>query len=292
MSYRLLLLGILADRPRYGYEIKQTFESGSFAAYVKLSGGGLYYNLHKLSGEGYIAEEVVEREGNYPDRHIYALTESGRHYFKQLLQQTFADGRARAFFDPLDAALLFGSKLSKAEVLFRLQHLIDGKRSKLAQIELLQEVLAHIKEKLDPYELLLLDHSIYRGRNDLNWLEATIAQIESDPHFAASYASSQVSETSEGEQADTAQPQQEWFDFEDSLEHLVSVYERTVAEAWRTYEAVVNLPTSSPERLLQARSNYRQRIDEAWRDCQEQLAAKREFMTKLLRELESQPQPD
>jgi DNA-binding PadR family transcriptional regulator len=41
MSYRLVILGLLAEQPRYGYELKQAIEERSFARYVPLSGGGL-----------------------------------------------------------------------------------------------------------------------------------------------------------------------------------------------------------------------------------------------------------
>src|SRR5438552_3008991 len=129
MSYRLILLGLLAEQPRYGYEIKQTIEARSFAEYVRLSGGGLYYSLHKLVDEGYIEEQMVEREGNYPDRHIYQITESGKQRLLQLLRETFSDLEGRRYYDPLDAAFAFASTLSVDEVIARMIHQLDETRT-------------------------------------------------------------------------------------------------------------------------------------------------------------------
>ena len=157
---RLIVLGLLAEQPRYGYNLKQTIKSRSFAEYVRLSGGGLYYNLRKLQEAEYIEEQAVEQSGNYPDRHVYAITEQGRAYFLRLLRETFNDLPGRRFYDPLDAAFAFGAALPKAEVVARLQRHIAHLRPVQAELELMSDLQTRLVGFNDLYIRLIVHHNL------------------------------------------------------------------------------------------------------------------------------------
>ncbi|MGH7961802.1 MAG: PadR family transcriptional regulator, partial [Candidatus Binatia bacterium] len=44
MSVPLVILGLLSEQPRHGYELRQEVERRLYATYINLSGGSLYYN--------------------------------------------------------------------------------------------------------------------------------------------------------------------------------------------------------------------------------------------------------
>src|SRR5258708_17832791 len=77
MSLKYVLLGLITQQPRYGYELKREAEQllGSGA---ELNPGQLYPLLRKLAEQQLIAGERVEQEDR-PDKRIFTLTEAGAH---------------------------------------------------------------------------------------------------------------------------------------------------------------------------------------------------------------------
>lgn len=77
MSVQNAILGLLASRPRHGYELHDAFEA--------LAGGEqnwdikpaqIYTTLARLESRGLIVQESIEQDGG-PQKVIYSLTEAG-----------------------------------------------------------------------------------------------------------------------------------------------------------------------------------------------------------------------
>lgn len=266
----MILLGMLADKPRYGYEIKQYLDSSIFGEYVKLSGGGLYYNLHKLLKDGHIEEREVEREANYPDRHIYQITASGKEYLVKLVRDLLSDTSKRIFFDPIDAALAYSRVLPKAEVLARLQRQADGFRAKLIQLEVLREPLKKVEVIDNPWAFLTLDHSIHRLRSDVEWLDSVIEQISSDPNFDKVYHADPT--TIEAKAENEADPRvQRWNTFEANVQSSFQYYADKFRAAWHEYDVRLSLPQVSETILSEAKTEYQRKVEAAQRNYQKAL---------------------
>lgn len=77
MSVPLVILGLLSEQPRHGYELRQEVERRLYATYINLSGGSLYYNLGQLERAGHIKKAWVEQKGRYPARQVYQITSAG-----------------------------------------------------------------------------------------------------------------------------------------------------------------------------------------------------------------------
>lgn len=75
MSLKYVLLGLLSQHPRYGYELKREAEQllGNGA---ELNPGQLYPLLRKLADQQLLAGERVEQEER-PDKRVFTLTEAG-----------------------------------------------------------------------------------------------------------------------------------------------------------------------------------------------------------------------
>jgi DNA-binding PadR family transcriptional regulator len=69
------LLGLLAERPRHGYDLKAAFE-GFMGGTWPLNIGQVYTTLARLERDGLVDSEVVEQDSR-PDRRVYRLTERG-----------------------------------------------------------------------------------------------------------------------------------------------------------------------------------------------------------------------
>ncbi len=99
----LLLLGLLKERPRHGYEMKRRIkEILSLFAGVNLK--SIYYPLTVLEKRGLILKRIA-KQGRRPQRFVYALTGKGRVRFQELLTKSLLDFRRPQF--SLDLSLYF-----------------------------------------------------------------------------------------------------------------------------------------------------------------------------------------
>ncbi len=83
----LLLLGVLMEGDKHGYEIKQLVDS-RLSRVTDISSGTIYYTLKKLEKKRLVTRSRM-REGNRPERRVYSITGEGKKYFQDLLAQSF-----------------------------------------------------------------------------------------------------------------------------------------------------------------------------------------------------------
>lgn len=77
-SIRLYVLGSLAERGEmHGHALRLLAEEEHIDEWTDFTVGAVYGVLKRLAGEGLIETVRTEREGNYPERHVYAITEAG-----------------------------------------------------------------------------------------------------------------------------------------------------------------------------------------------------------------------
>ena len=74
-----LFLGLLAEGPKHGYEIKRQIEKELIPA-IGLQIKSIYYPLQKMEEVGLIEKEVGQK-GRFPQRFIYRITSKGRKRF-------------------------------------------------------------------------------------------------------------------------------------------------------------------------------------------------------------------
>ena len=175
MSVQLVILGLLSEQPRHGYELRQEVERRLYATYINLSGGSLYYNLGQLERAGYIEKAWVEQKGRYPARQVYQLTPAGQDYLQAELRRLLFDTEGREkLFDPLNAALAFGYFISddelrealtihlkwaqkQAEWIVAQQAYWRAQNISLTQAKIIEHGLTHVKAEIDWLEKFLQD---------------------------------------------------------------------------------------------------------------------------------------
>src|SRR5438270_1427371 len=83
MSIKHAILGLLAERPLHGYELKAAYEQ-ELVPSTQLNYGQVYTTLERLGRDGLVAHEVVSQPVR-PDKKVYALTTAGRKELKEWL---------------------------------------------------------------------------------------------------------------------------------------------------------------------------------------------------------------
>jgi DNA-binding PadR family transcriptional regulator len=77
MPLQHAVLGLLAKRASYGYELKASFERAIGPQWGELNIGHLYQILDRLVRDGLVTREVISQRER-PDKTVYRLTETGR----------------------------------------------------------------------------------------------------------------------------------------------------------------------------------------------------------------------
>jgi len=103
IQHELILLGLLKESPKHGYEIKKKIkEILSLFAGVDLR--SVYYPLRILEKNGFVTKKT-SKSGRRPERLVYALTPKGENRFNELLTKSLLNFKRPQF--SLDLSLYF-----------------------------------------------------------------------------------------------------------------------------------------------------------------------------------------
>jgi DNA-binding PadR family transcriptional regulator len=83
----LAVLSYLSRGPMHPYELGRTLREHGDARSIKFNHGSLYMVVQQLERAGFVAAQETTRAGQRPERTVYALTDAGRHEFRDWLRE-------------------------------------------------------------------------------------------------------------------------------------------------------------------------------------------------------------
>src|ERR671914_2021323 len=83
----LAVLAYLTRGPMHPYELGRTLREHGDARSIKFNQGSLYMVVQQLERAGFVAAQETTRAGQRPERTVYALTDAGRHEFRDWLRE-------------------------------------------------------------------------------------------------------------------------------------------------------------------------------------------------------------
>ena len=166
MSVSHVLLGVLAEGPAHGYDLKHANDQ-RFPGAKPLAFGQVYAALAKLEKDGLVEVVGTVREAG-PDRTTYALTDDGRQALQAWLGTTEPAGPYAAddLVRKTITALRLGADAAGFLAAQRAVHLGTMKR-------LLELQAAHV----DVAARIAIDHAVEHLDADLRWLETATARV-------------------------------------------------------------------------------------------------------------------
>jgi DNA-binding PadR family transcriptional regulator len=198
----LTILSLVAEGPRYGYEIQQIIDERGLREWLTIGFSSIYYVLNKLESQGMLTSEL-RMEGRGPARKIYRLTEAGH----GVLQTAVADllRQPRSLGSGFELGLANLQALKPQQVYRVLTYHRDDLRGRLQAVE---SSWGHHQQEDAPdvadHIRALYTHSIALMTAELEWLEVFIedwrerydlqerniapedaAEQSSDPHLAS-----------------------------------------------------------------------------------------------------------
>lgn len=115
MSLPHLVLGLLDQQPRSGYDLKKVFDETA-GHYWNADRSQIYRTLARLEQEGFVEATEVPQEGK-PDRKNYRITAAGGEHLSAWLHSPIEDGNFRK---PFAARLFFLGREDDPELVRRL----------------------------------------------------------------------------------------------------------------------------------------------------------------------------
>jgi len=168
MTVAHVLLGVLAEGPAHGYDLKRAHDD-RFPGAKPLAFGQVYAALAKLEKDGHV--EIVEtlRDGG-PERTTYAITDEGRKALDAWLTEAEPAGpyAADELVRKAVMALRLGADAAGFLVRQRSVHLQEMKR-----------LLALQDTSTDVASRIVIDHAVSHLDADLRWLESAAKRASS-----------------------------------------------------------------------------------------------------------------
>jgi len=172
LSVRNAILGLLAQKPRHGYELHAAFAAVVGEATWDVKPAQIYTTLERLEESGLVETKSDLGEGREPDRRIYAITRDGKDALKDWFTEGVATEHQR---DEFYVKLMIGLVSGEADP----ARIIQTQRARLYQE--LHDATTH-RDTHDPQmemaQILLIDKAIMHLEADLRWLDMIEMRLE------------------------------------------------------------------------------------------------------------------
>lgn len=165
----LAVLSYLTRQPMHPYQLGRTLRDHGDARSINFNQGSLYMVVRQLAKAGFIVEQETTRDGQRPERTVYALTDAGRHELRDWLRELVEEPQHE--YPHFVAALSLIAALPPSEVV----ELLGGRLRRLA------EQRTEIRD--------LIDHTLAQGVHPLFLVEEDyrLALLDAEATFVEQF---------------------------------------------------------------------------------------------------------
>ncbi|OZG30300.1 PadR family transcriptional regulator [Williamsia sp. 1138] len=129
----VLVLGLATERPMHPYEMFQTLVERREDRFAKLRPGSLYHTVGRLHDRELLLVSDIQREGNRPERTVYAITDDGRAMLRDNIAAMLSTPADE--YPALYLALAEAHTLGRGEVVDLLEQRVDAMHDQLEAID-------------------------------------------------------------------------------------------------------------------------------------------------------------
>ena len=168
----LLVLGLVAEMPRHGYELEQVIEQRGMREWTPIGFSSIYFVLGKLESLGLVAAKVPS---GAKARKVFRVTRAGR---TSLVKQSLA---ALSAVRPTYGSLLLGmahwpalGRDAALAALAERRAAVDAEIARLASVQVERQPLPDFVERL-------FDFAIGQLRAEAVWVRQTLDYMSTKP---------------------------------------------------------------------------------------------------------------
>lgn len=168
----LLILGLVAEMPRHGYELEQVIEDRGMREWTQIGFSSIYYALGKLDERGLVSAEIP---ANAKAKKIYHLTPKGK---EALIHQTLATLISiQPTYHPLLLGMIHWSVLARDQALDALR---TRKRVLTEELKRIEDI--HFDQQpLPDYIDAIFEFSLGQLHAETDWINKTLAYMTTKP---------------------------------------------------------------------------------------------------------------
>jgi DNA-binding PadR family transcriptional regulator len=177
MAYhkQLLLLGLLLNGPRHGYELNRALRAHG-VLYADLKKANVYYLLGRMDEDGFVRVEAQESpHGIRGEKLIYSITDEGRLRFDELLRETLR--RYESVHTGLEVAVVLLNQLDPSDAVFLLE---ERRRNVEARRDSIVREFAPGAPRSLPLNLAS-DHMLATVDAEIAWVDRALERLRSVP---------------------------------------------------------------------------------------------------------------
>lgn len=168
----LLVLGLVAEMPRHGYQLAQEIERRSMREWTPIGFSSIYFLLDKLEQKRLVRSKEPARA---KARKVYAVTGAGR---KALVAQTITSlSTYRPTYSSVLLGMLHWPVLEKDEALTALRARAGAIKAELTRLRDIQLE----RQPLPDFVEALFDFSLGQLKAEEEWIARTLEYMETKP---------------------------------------------------------------------------------------------------------------
>jgi DNA-binding PadR family transcriptional regulator len=166
------ILGLLYEKPLYGYTIEKIIEERGMRHWTDIGFSSIYYVLKRLESRNLIASSCKQQE-NKPSRKIYTITHEGEHQMKAKVSSLLSQNQR--IVSPFDLGIAHLQILSAPETIECLNERLKALDKAIEHINVHRIQHETIKK---PYFILALsDRALAHLCAEKSWVEKFIAEV-------------------------------------------------------------------------------------------------------------------
>jgi len=169
MALRYALLGLIAEKPRHGYEIKKEFE-GSVGFFWNAHLSQIYPELTKLEEEGLLSKELVIQEER-PNKALYTITAKGNEELRKWLAEPI---KPRQMKDESLLKIFFSKMIPKEKIIANIDSHKKHCQEELQTLKMIHQYTAGLD---DPFPDFTVVNGIGHYELDIEWCDWVISKI-------------------------------------------------------------------------------------------------------------------
>jgi DNA-binding PadR family transcriptional regulator len=173
-STDICILGIVNEKPRYGYEIEKIIEHRGIRNWVDIEFSSVYNTLNRLQRKKLLTSETIVDENNR-SRKIYRITPQGLRKLRSEVINCLQNPVKQK--STLDLGLANLHILSKSEIIPSLRKYLEELNSKK---QFFEERIKFFTKIGNDLALLLFEHPYRLLLAEMEWLLEVVKCIESD----------------------------------------------------------------------------------------------------------------
>jgi len=164
----IVLLSLLAEQPRHGYDLDRVIEQRGYRQWTSLAFSSVYYLLKRLSERGLLEPD----QGSQGRRTVFRVTEAGRRELRQA-----AGERVLAPAPPSAGVLPALNAYSRLDDPALMALLVRRAEALLGRLDELRALRAQVDEE---HALAIFDYESLRQEADLAWTRSLVKKAGSD----------------------------------------------------------------------------------------------------------------